>query len=810
MQSATIGQFMRICSIILALLFTVLLLLPLPKELLHPAHPSPKRVLDRYGEVLYEVRPEDAGSKSDSELSSLSPHIVTSLIATEDQTFYRHPGVSLRGTVRAFWQNLTEGRVLSGGSTITQQLVRNRLQSRERTISYKLKGAFYALRLEMDTTKEEILAAYLNESYFGHQAYGIAAAADVYFGKSPSELSLAESALLIGLLQSPSVRDPYINFDASKERQTLVLKALLQTGKITKQSHDDALKERILLADDTVSITAPHFVMWVLQEHGETHSLLDDFQTTLDAGLQADIERIVRHNLELLQDHNVTSAAVVVLDVHTGDVLSMVGSSDFFDQERSGSYNVALASRQPGSALKPFTYALVLLDGDSAATTVADTFVQYRTQEGNPYTPRNYSYQEHGLVRYREALSNSYNIAAVKVLEAVGVDRLQSLLTNAGITTLTKDPEHYGLALTLGDGEVKLLELAKAYSLFPRGGAPIEPRSLLTVKVEDHVSVLPPDVSWIISDILSDNTARIPEFGLSSPLSFPYPVAAKTGTTRNNRDNWVVGYSPDIVVGVWVGNADNSPMRGTSGVTGAGPIFRDTMERVMQDLPKRNFKRPANIVEREICTLSGKLPTEHCPETMVEVFREGNEPTEFGDVYQMVSIDTRNGLRASQSCDPTFVVEEVFPEFPLELRQWAREAGYVEAPTEYSSLCLENDSQSGPGPGPGPDLKKESDPNPDPIRYNEQQKIVLEITHPLTGDSFRLDPTIPDESEKVVLTARASDAIQSVRWYSDDEFLVEANAPLFRALWTPEPGWHSIRVEGGDVSNEVRVEVIGY
>ncbi|MDD4628223.1 MAG: penicillin-binding protein 1C, partial [Candidatus Peribacteraceae bacterium] len=573
-----------------------LLLLPLPDSFLKPKEGS-LRILDRNGQLLYELRKPDEGLSKPLTLSQVPKPFIAALLAIEDRSFYAHSGISARGILRALWQNVSSGHVVSGGSTLTQQLVRNLSGSRDRTLDYKMKEAFLAMKIEQKYSKDQILELYINTAYFGHQAYGLAAASQTFFGKSPHELSVAECAFLAGLPQSPSSYDPFAHFGGAEARQERVLTAMQETGDLTEAEAVDARRETLTLAEDRISLRAPHFVMWLLGEHPEIADDAANVTTTLDLNLQTEIERIMTRNLEKLKDKNVTSAAVVVLDAHTGDLLSMVGSSDYFNQDLDGAVNVAVSPRQPGSALKPFTYALALTKGDTAATTVADTEAQFFTQEGNPYTPRNYDFGYHGLVRYREALANSYNIAAVRVLEKLGVQSLLSFLHAAGITTLTESPEHYGLALTLGDGEVTLLELTQAYGIFPRGGRTLIPRALPSSAMKDGIGILDPKVAWLITNILSDQSARLPEYGEDGPLNFDFPVAAKTGTTRNSRDNWTIGYTPDVLVGVWVGNADNSPMKDTSGVTGAGPVFHDVMLEAVKNHPPRDFPMPQDIIK---------------------------------------------------------------------------------------------------------------------------------------------------------------------------------------------------------------------
>lgn len=758
---------------------------PLPSSISTPVTHESLRILDRNGKLLYEARKADSGLRHDVLLNEIPSTIIDALIATEDRTFYSHIGISPTGIFRAAWRNLTAGQTLEGGSTITQQLIRNYLQPEQRNLLYKMYEALLAIKLERHRTKNEILTAYLNTAYFGHQAYGIAAAAKIYFDKSVSELSLSEGAILIGLLKSPVRLDPFINPDEAKRRQQTILTILHQNKKISDDEYEEYGQQKIILAPDRTQINAPHFVHYMLGSINEDVLESSEIRTTLDLDLQNEIQSIASHHLEKLREKNVTSAAVVVLDTHTGEILTMLGSIDYFDEDHQGAYNVTTAPRQPGSALKPFTYALAFARGDTAATTIADTEATFLTEEGNPYIPRNYDFGYHGLVRYREALANSYNIPAVKVLEKVGVARLQNFLKAAGITTLNKSPEFYGLALTLGSGEVTLLELTKAFGIFPRGGITLSTTAIRDQKAAAGTTILDPKVAWLITSILSDHDARLPEFGENGPLSFDFPVAAKTGTTRNSRDNWTIGFTPDRLVGVWVGNADNSPMKDTSGVTGAGPIFHDVMLATMRNLPTKDFTKPAGIVKKEICKLSGMLPTERCTERMFEYFIEGTEPTKNDTMYRTFMLDKRNNLLAGPNCNPSETYEKAFVIFPAELVKWSLENGYPLPPAKYSPFCPAAASESGA----------------------EKTSSALHITKPHNGDVFKLDPNIPLSSQKIIFEAAADPDTETVDWYIDEKKIATSQKPLFRWEWEPKVGNFQIKAVTGDTESSINIEI---
>lgn len=758
----------------------VIIFLPLPKALTSVG-PTTIAITDRYGELLYDVR--KGGLQGGLPYEKIPRQFIDALVATEDRTFFSHPGLSLRGIVRAAIHDLKAMRIVEGGSTITQQLVRTKLQPASRGLLYKIREAWLAIKLDAVRSKEKILQDFLSSVYFGHQAYGISAAADTYFSKSVEQLSLSETALLVGLINAPTNLNPFKNIKGAQARRDVVLSAMRRNGMITEKERQDARTEPLSLSHGKALIQAPHFVLWVQSERPEAFKGPGSVVTTLDLDLQRQAEEAVAQQLEHLKDKNVTSAAVVVLDAKNGDILAMVGSADFFNDEDDGQVNVAVSHRQPGSALKPFTYALAFEQGMTPASTVADIETQFFTQEGNPYIPRNYDYGYHGLVRLRQALANSYNIAAVKVLERIGTSNLLAFLKRTGITTLTESPEHYGLALTLGDGEVTLLELTAAYGMFARGGRTLMPRSLVSDPPGESSEVMDPRVAWLISDILSDDAARLEEFGGDGPLSFDFPVAAKTGTTRNSRDNWTIGYTPNRMVGVWVGNADNSPMRGTSGVTGAGPIFHDVMIAAAHGSADP-FVQPQGIVDAEVCALSGKLPTPLCPSLVTEHFLNGTVPTERDDVYREFSIDRRNDLLAGPGCDPQFVDTKVFAVFPPELRKWARENGWKSPPTSFSPAC--------------PEARSSSSVSTD----------SLVITKPAEHASFLLDPLIPDDQENVVLEARASDAIESIVWYVDGVRIGEGRAPDFRLKWKPTRGNHRIEARTSTQTAVVAIEVV--
>lgn len=744
------------------------------------------RIYDRNGQLLYEILAtgETGGRNRAIPLAEMPRHCVDAVIATEDANFYSHPGVDVVGIARAAWINLRGGEVVAGGSTITQQVARNLLldpqQRAERSLRRKLREMILAVRLQNAYSKDDVLALYLNQSYFGNLAYGLEAAARAYFGKSAPELSLSECALLAGLLQSPASYDPLVNPEAAAERQHTVLDLMVQVGAITREEAERAKRETLQYAATPFPIEAPHFVMAVIKqlERDYPEQLYSgglEVTTTVDLNWQRAAEDIVNIQLDYL-NHPTTpgkvpadahNAAVVAMDPHTGQLLAMLGSPNYFDESIDGAVNAALALRQPGSALKPFTYGAAmdpaLPDPWTAATLILDVETPFVTRRLESYTPANFGLVEHGPVLLREALASSMNIPAVVAMEHVGVNRMVQLAANAGLTTLAANP-NLDLAITLGGGEVRLLDLVQAYGIFPNGGLRVTPTYILQVTDHDGnvlyqwqpppaTRVMDERLAYILTDILSDDEARIPGFGRNSALNIGRPAAAKTGTTTDFRDNWIVGYTPNLVVGVWVGNADNRPMVNITGVSGAAPIWNGFMRRVLRGQPELRFQEPPGLVRREVCALSGLIPTDTCPRREMEWFIEGTEPTEYDTFYQRFTIDRQTGLLADDSTPPEDRIERVFVVLPQEARDWGIRNGLLPPPT--GARVVEPDAQAG-----------------------------LRLLEPDPYTVFQLSPLLPTESQRLRLTVGAPPNTESVTYLMDGEALGTVDAAPW-ALWWP-------------------------
>ncbi len=613
------------------------LYLPIPKQKLNPAPLLSLRILDREDNLLREVLSDEGGRAQWVSFTEVSPDLIKATIAAEDRRFFWHRGISIPAIARATFQNLKSGKVISGASTISQQLIRNIYHFRRNVFS-KIIEAWLALRLENTQSKKDILVQYLNRISYGNQAFGCEAAAQLYFDKSAEMLSLAESAFLAGIPRSPSVLNPYSGLQLVVQRQQLILHQMFDSGFVDLLKFNRSLNEQLHIIPNSITFRAPHFCDFILSQFSSAEKQrMSIIRSTCDYYLQKNIEILVKNHVSALKDKGITNASAVVIDNVSGEILSMVGSKDFFSRQDDGQVNGALSLRQPGSALKPFTYGLALERGITAADIIEDIPVQYSTPNG-AYRPRNYDKLFHGPVRLRTALACSYNVPAVRILESLGSEALYYQLKDMGFNSLSQGPSYYGIGLTLGNGEVTLLELVQAYSSLARAGEWLESKAVLQVfdsentpntlqKLRKRRKVFSPQVAYILTHILSDHDARIPAFGYNSSLSLPFPCAVKTGTSKNFRDNWAVGYTPKYTVGVWVGNFDGHPMLNVSGVTGCGPLFRDIMLFLENKNPPTEFLEIDGLIKVDICPESGLLADKNCSGSMTEIFILGTEPT---------------------------------------------------------------------------------------------------------------------------------------------------------------------------------------
>lgn len=639
-------------TFVLILLFIFLKDLPSPTNLGKPtSYPISTKILGRHGELLYEIY--DDQNRTPIKLDDLPDYLKEATIAIEDKNFYRHHGFDTGGLLRAAWKTLT-GQRLEGGSTITQQLVKVALLTPERTVTRKIKEAILTIATEVLYSKNQILEMYLNHIPYGGTAYGIEAAAHRFFDKDAKDLSLAEATLLVGLPQAPSRYSPLGNPDAAKARQSLVLARMVDDKYISSEEATTAKNDELRYADSGTDIRAPHFVMYVRQLLEEKYGVQALEQgglkvtTTLDINLQDVTQASLSAELVGLKKLKISNGAALVTNPKTGEILAMIGSKDYFSQDIDGKVNVTTRLRQPGSSIKPLNYALGLeTKVITPSTMLLDTPICFDMVAQSDYCPKNYDNTFRGLTQIRFALGNSLNIPAVKVLSLNSVEGFISFARKMGITSWT-DPSLYGLSLTLGGGEVMMTDMATAFGVFANQGVKVPLRAILKVEdasgkvLEEYLpedglrngeKVLSEDTAFLISHILSDNNARSAAFGTNSVLNIKgHTVSVKTGTTNNLRDNWTIGYTPNILVATWVGNNDNSPMSYVaSGVTGASPIWQKIMRYALRDLEPAELIRPESIVGASVCSNSGTLPTPETPcDTRYEYFIKDTIPTVSG------------------------------------------------------------------------------------------------------------------------------------------------------------------------------------
>lgn len=757
---------------------------PLPGGSLSRDEMVSVQITDRNGGLLRELRSRQDGRSVSLPRGEVPPLVRAAFLAAEDRRFESHPGVDPLAVGRALGQNLRAGRVISGASTIPQQLARQ-LVPRKRTLVGKVGEALWALRLSAHLPKERILLEYLNRVPLGNSLHGVEAAAQFYFGRPASRLSVGQAALLAGMARSPARLDPFRHPDRAVARMRQVLDAMVEAGLVDGEAAQVAKVTSLDLVRRERAFAAPHLTAWLsgsLDELGLGRAAT--IRTTVDPGLQADVEELVRQEIAALEANRVGNAAVIVVDNHTGEVLAWVGSADFLDEARGGQNDGVRSLRQPGSTLKPFSYGLALADGATAATVLSDIEVHLATPSGD-YVPRNYDRRVHGPVRLRAALANSYNVPAVRVSEQQGPARLLEVLRRAGFHSLTEDASHYGVGLVLGNGDVSLWELAAAYRGLALGGVARPIRAVRSATDADSqpikpvgdgepVRFLPADVVGLLTDILADEAARSPAFGLDNALRFPFPVAAKTGTSRAYVDNWAAGFTRERTVAVWVGNFDGTPMKGVSGISGAGPLLRRVMLRAMAGIEPAPLVDRSAFERRSICPLSGQLSGPACGGAIEEVFLPGTEPREICSMHRHVRVDERGRqVGCGEEGGRLRPVLDVGPGFYA----WARGEGLDAHPVS------------------GCEVGGEVPPTGDPSGRAEAARLLL----PGDGDEYLLEPGIPLSDQTIPVRAVLPTGVHRAEVRTDDGQIRHLEAPFsIRIPARKGERWIELWLPGGD------------
>ncbi len=724
--------------------------LPSPNKINSRLLVESTQIFDRAGNLIYEIH----GDKNRILLdyADMPQYCKDATVAIEDKEFWQHGGFSVRGIGRAF-SGILSRQSRGGGSTITQQFVKNALLTSERTLTRKAKELILSMEIELVYSKEEILKMYLNEIPYGSTAYGLEAASKTYFAKSAKDLKLEECAILAALPQAPTYFSPYgSQVDKLMDRKNIVLTKMAEQGYITEAESQEAKKKEIAFSQKRETITYPHFVMYVkeklVEKYGE--KLVEEgglrVTTTIDPEKQAIAKQVVEDDgPKKLRSAGASNASLVSIDPKTGQILAMIGSVDYWSQEVDGNVNVAIRERQPGSSFKPFAYAASWKkEGYGPGTPMFDLVTDFG---GNPpYKPKNFNGREHGIQSMRQSLAQSLNIPAVKALYIAGIKNTIDTAHDMGITTLNAGEDHYGLSLVLGSGEVKLLDMTSAYGVFANKGLKQEVTPIL--KVEDSSGkvleeykdskgkqVIDPQIAYLMSDVLSDDSARAPIFGRGGSLTLgSRPVAAKTGTTQEYRDAWTLGYTPSLVTGVWAGNNDNTPMKsGASGSMAAAPLWNNYMRKALAGTPIENFEQPRGIKTITLDKVTGKRPIEGS-ETITDKFPSWYKAQNTtAKNYKINKID---GKLATEDCAAQ-VVETVYgasvtaeipPNDPAYSRwirpisAWANARGYSVrvAPEEYTDLC---------DPGKRPSVSIEL--NKTNIEYGEGVIVTANVNAPL-------------------------------------------------------------------------------
>ncbi len=767
--------------------------LPSPEKLADRQIIESTKLYDRSGEhLLYEIHGEE--KRTVVPLQEISPYVVKATIAAEDDDFYNHKGVDFKGILRAAWLDVKGGGVHQGGSTITQQFIKNSILTPERTFSRKFKEVILALELERRFSKDEIIEMYLNEIPYGSNAYGIEAAAQTFFGKHALELTLAESAVLASLPRATTYYSPFGSHpEALANRQKYILSRMQALGYITTAELSEAQNAEIVYAENKEGIFAPHFVIYVKEllaaEFGEDFIERGGLEviTSLDWEKQKAAQELVS---TMTQDYPAKfaahNAALVALDPRNGQIITMVGSRDYFDQENDGNVNVTLRPRQPGSSFKPFAYAQAFRKGFTPDTLLFDVVTNFGKQGGKEYIPKNYDGKEHGPMTMRTALANSFNIPAVKTLYLAGVDATIDLAHQMGITTL-EDRSRFGLSLVLGGGEVKLIDEVQAYGVFANDGILKQRTAILQIKDKsgkvlkrwsdnEGKRVLEEEVARQINSILSDNKARSQMFGSRNYLNLgERPVAAKTGTTQDYRDAWAVGYTPSLVAGVWVGNNDNSEMRRADGSQVAAPLWQAFMKQSLATISPEPFKSYAkyqldkmilhgkyNEVMARVCEQNGQYLHESCCD------EDELEEKKFREVHTILHYVDKDNPRGPVPENPA--ADPMYERWEKAIQEWLKK--------------------------PGVQISAEMPPQATCEYHATQYQPTISLKEPAEN------ATIENNEVEIVADGEAHFGFKKAEFYLDNTlFFIDHSPPPYTTTYVSydQPGFHTLKVVAYDL-----------
>lgn len=729
------------------------------------------KIFDKNNILLAVLYPEYGGMHIEIKYEDLSDIVIKSVISSEDKNFFKHNGIDYEAIARAFLSNLKNGRIVSGGSTITQQLAKI-LNPRERNYKNKFYEAIDALRLEKHLSKEKILTMYLNRVFFGNNCYGIGAAAEVYFKKTVKELDVNEAATLASIIKSGTKFNPYKNEKKLDERRLYVLSRMKENGYIDETTYNDIINKMPEIYKNENVFKAPHFTMYAKEALDELkYKEVTEVKTTLDYNMQKETMLVIRNSSQSLHSFNVRNISCIILDAKTGAVLTMIGSLNYFDGENAGAVNGTIALRQPGSTLKPFLYAYIFDEGESPASVIGD-IKTYIPSPGGDYIPENFDRKFRGPVTIRDALANSLNIPAVRWLAKYKLRDFQNILLKSGLSSINKNPDYYGYSLVLGSAEVRLIDLAAAYTIFPNDGVFINNYSISHIKKSDGEVIAMPkknrrrvvskESAYLITSILSDRNARMGSFRNYRGLVYPFSVAIKTGTSKGSKDAWAIGYTKDYIVGLWLGDFKGSEMINITGGNGAVPILYDIFAMLNKEQKETKWTKPDTIMKKEICLISGKLKGEFCKETRMESFSPKNAPDELCDVHKLYIKKMEDGS----------IMKKVFINLPNEYKSWMKER-QIERPENGWVMA---------------DEIKNSE------QYSAPKRLV--ITSPTANSVYKIDSNLPIEYQKISLTAYIPNDIIKGAIYCNNEIIGNIEDLKNGLLkWRLKYGEYTFRIE---------------
>ncbi len=766
-------------------------------------------IKDRKGITLTTIYPSHGGRHKKVMYEDIPDILIQAVISAEDKNFFVHSGIDYSSISKAFVRNYKAGRIVSGGSTITQQLIKN-YYPMSRTYKNKMQEAVYAIKLEQALSKEEIITAYLNKIFFGNNIYGIALASEIYFDKKLSDITISEAAMLASIIKSGTMFNPYRYSKNLENRRVYVLGQMYENRYISKSDYLDSIKNKPTVLKENKKFLAPHFSLYVTQAIRNMNAKeITEVHTTLDLNIQKETEAVIRNTTKWLHSFNVRNVSAVIIDAKTGQVLTMIGSLDYSDIDSSGAVNGAVALRQAGSTFKPFLYAHIFDKGETPASIMADIKSHLPSRNGF-YSPENYSHKYYGPVSIRNSLANSLNVSTVRWLDKYSVSNFQQVLRSVGLNSINKHYEHYGLSLALGSAEIRLIDLASAYGVFANDGVYKSHYSInrvyksdgsqVNIKRGTSKRVFSEEASFLVTDILTDTEARLNVFPSRRGIVYPFSVAIKTGTSKDFRDAWAFGYTKDYIVGVWLGDFGGSAMQNITGGNSAVPIVYDIFLMLNKSHKKTRWNKPSTIITKHVCSLSGKYPTANCKSVVEEYFDEKHTPKEYCNFHNLYQRQLANGSiekKVFVTLPAEYTDWQISQNMEMVSRDWTLDKtsykniytygnGDIAKPTNINTIeiaksvqseiltaTVENSMKNMPILALiEPETNNISDIEKVAITHtikHDEIKTTPNITSPKTDAVYHIDSNLPIKYQRITLKANvAKNAIEYI-WYCDGE-----------------------------------------